>query len=67
MARKRHTAEEIVAKLQQVDVLGAAVRRDAGPTAPGEGHRSSCTRDRHRKPRPGIPLAGSEGLGERSA
>ena len=44
----------------------AAVRRDAGPTAPGEGDRPSCARDRYRRPRPGIPLAGSAGLGERS-
>jgi hypothetical protein len=36
--------------------MAPPVRRDAGPTAPGEGFNVSCARDRHRRLRPGIPL-----------
>ncbi len=35
MARKRHTAEEIVAKVQQVDVL-MAQRRSVAAAVPGD-------------------------------
>src|SRR5580704_8370677 len=42
----------------------AAVRREAGSSAPGEAFNISCAKDRDRRPRPGIPVSGSAGLGD---
>jgi hypothetical protein len=45
----------------------AAERRDAGPTAPGEGYVIMCAMgSKPEGPRPGNPGCGSAGLGERS-
>src|SRR5258708_4647893 len=48
-------------------VIATPERRDPFPSAPGEAFLIPCAKDRYRRPRPGIPLSGSAGLGEGSS
>lgn len=44
----RQPRDRLTGQPQERQHSAAVFRRDAGPTAPGEGFISSCARDRHR-------------------